>query len=194
MSWATRPATPEDADHLARLIAEAGEGIPQTVWAGMAEPGESVWDVGRRRAARDEGAFSYRNARVGTVDGEVVAVLMGYPLPDPPEPWDPTEMPAMFVPMQELEDLAPGSWYVNVLAAYPDRRGRGYGRRLLDEAREMARALGHDRLSIIVNDHNPAQRLYARAGYVEAARRRIVRSGGWDAPGVDWVLMLAEAG
>ena len=37
----------------------------------------------------------------------------------------------MFVPLQELENLAPGTWYVNVLAAYPEHRGQGYGTALL---------------------------------------------------------------
>jgi hypothetical protein len=36
-------------------------------------------------------------------------------------------MPAMFVPLQELENLAPGTWYVNVLAAYPEHRSQGHG-------------------------------------------------------------------
>jgi hypothetical protein len=36
-----------------------------------------------------------------------------------PEPIDLAEIPAMFVPLEELERSAPGTWYVNVLAAYP---------------------------------------------------------------------------
>ena len=52
-----------DAADLARLVDLAGEGLPSYLWARMAEPGEDAFAVGeRRRAARDEGAFSWRNA------------------------------------------------------------------------------------------------------------------------------------
>ena len=53
-----RPARPEDAEALAELINYAGEGLPIYLWERMAESGETVWDVGRRRARREEGAFS----------------------------------------------------------------------------------------------------------------------------------------
>jgi GNAT superfamily N-acetyltransferase len=69
--------------------------------------------------------------------GRVAACLIGYPLPDEPEPIDYERMPAMFVPLQELENLAPGTWYVNVLAAYPECRGQGYGTRLLGQGKRM---------------------------------------------------------
>ena len=74
----------------------------------MAEPGESAWEVGRRRVLRDEGGSSWRNGIVVEQGGAVVACLFGYPLPDVPEPID-AAMPAMFVPLQELENLAPGT-------------------------------------------------------------------------------------
>ena len=67
----------------------------------------------------------------------LVAGLIGYALPDQPEAI-PETMPAMFVPLQELENLAPATWYVNVLAAYPEHRGRGYGGALLAVADRLA--------------------------------------------------------
>jgi GNAT superfamily N-acetyltransferase len=97
----------------------------------MAEEGETARDVGQRRARREEGSFSYRNAIIAEEDGRPAACLIGYALPDAPEPIGYDTMPAMFVPMQELENLAPGTWYVNVLAAYPEFRGRGIGAGLL---------------------------------------------------------------
>ena len=140
-----RRATPDDAHALAELIDFAGEGMPSYLWARMAEPGEGVWDVGRRRARREEGSFSYRNAVVVEEDGRVVACLIGYPLPDEPEPIDHDRMPAMFVPLQELENLAPGTWYVNVLATYPEHRGQGYGTRLLGLGGGAGGRLGQQR-------------------------------------------------
>lgn len=116
-------ARPDDAAALAELIDFAGEGLPLYLWTNMAEPGESAWEVGRRRALREVGSFSYRNVVVVRVGGRVGASLVGYPLPDAPDPIDYDQMPPIFVPLQELENLAPRTWYVNVLATYPEYRG-----------------------------------------------------------------------
>ena len=39
-------------------------------------------------------------------------------------------------------------------------------------------------------DENRARGLYARTGYIETARRPIVRAEGWEIEGQDWVLMV----
>jgi ribosomal protein S18 acetylase RimI-like enzyme len=184
-----RQATQDDADSLAELINFAGEGMPHYLWTGMAEPDETAWDVGRRRARRDEGSFSFRNAVVVEEEGEVVAALIGYPLPETPEPIDYDAMPAMFVPMQELENLAPGTWYINVVAVYPERRNRGYGTRLLGLADRIAAGNGLGGLSLIVSDANVAAiRLYEGIGFREVARRPMVKDD-WENRGQNWVLM-----
>jgi ribosomal protein S18 acetylase RimI-like enzyme len=95
----------------------------------------------------------------------------------------------MFVPLQELENLAPGTWYVNVLAAHPEHRGKGYGAALLTVADRLAADTGRRGLSIIVADTNTgARRLYERCGYSETARRRMVKED-WQHPGTDWLLL-----
>jgi len=185
-----RHATPQDAAALAELVNLAGEGLPLYLWGQMAEPGESPWDVGRGRALREAGSFSYRNAVVAEADGRVVAGLVGYPLPDAPEPIDYDETPALFVPLQELENLAPRTWYVNVLATYAAYRGRGYGTRLLGVADRLAAATGSTGLSIIVLDANVgARRLYERCGYAEVALRPMVKER-WQSAGANWVLLI----
>ena len=120
-SFAIRPATPDDAPHLARLVNIAGEGLPYYLWTKMARTGEDPWQVGRERARREQASFSYRNAQIVEAGHRVVGTLIGYPLPDTPEPIDPA-MPAMFVPLQELENIACGTWYVNVLAVFDEHR------------------------------------------------------------------------
>ena len=98
-------------------------------------------------------------------------------------------MPAMFVPLQELENLAPGTWYVNVLAVRPQFRGLGLGTRLLEFADETGRAHGKRGMSVIVSDANPgARRLYERCGYREAAARAMVKDD-WRNDGRNWVLL-----
>jgi ribosomal protein S18 acetylase RimI-like enzyme len=185
-----RRATPDDANAMAELINMAGEGLPLLVWSRMAEPGEDLWEVGRRRARREEGSFSYRNTVVAEEAGKVVAGLVGYALPDQPEPIDPDKVPAMFVPLLELENLAPATWYVNVLAAYPEHRGKGYGTRLLAIAERIAAEAGVKTMSIIVSDANTgAWRLYERAGYRVVTQRPMVKDD-WANPGENWVLLV----
>ena len=186
-----RPAAPSDAPALAVLINFAGEGLPLYLWERMAEPGETAWEVGRRRALRDSGAFSYRNAIVAEQAGDVVAGLVGYRLPDEPEAIDDT-MPAMFVPLVELENLAPATWYVNVLAVDPELRGQGIGTALLEVAARRSADSGASGHSIIVSDANHgARRLYERCGYRRTAERPMVKEG-WDNPGANWVLLVKE--
>lgn len=185
-----RRAVRNDAGALAELLNFAGEGMPHYLWEAMAEPGETAWDVGQRRAQREEGSFSYRNGVVAEFDGEIVGSLVGYPLAKDPTPIDYDNTPPMFVPLQELESLAPDTWYVNVLAVYPQFRGRGIGTELLREAETMAKEAGKCGLSIIVSDGNmDAERLYERCGYTRRATRSMVKER-WENPGANWVLML----
>jgi ribosomal protein S18 acetylase RimI-like enzyme len=185
-----RPATPEDADALAQLINFAGEGMPFNYWESIAEEGETPWDVGRRRAQREEGGFSYKNATIAELDGEAAACLIGYAIPGEPEPIDYDSMSAVAVPLQELENLSPGSWYVNVLAAFPEHRGKGLGTKLLEVAQERGADARCSEMSIIVSDANEgARRLYERCGYRTRARRELVRDDGVK-DGRNWVLLV----
>jgi ribosomal protein S18 acetylase RimI-like enzyme len=172
-----RPAVIADAPLLAELVNYAGEGLPLYLWSKMAAAGEDAWDIGRRRAAREEGSFSYRNAAIIEHAGQAAGCLIGYQIPDEPKPIG-ADMPAMFVPMQELENLAPGTWYVNVLAVAPQFRGHGLGTRLLALADDTARGLGKRGLSVMVADSNRgARRLYERCGYRQRATRPAVKEG-----------------
>jgi ribosomal protein S18 acetylase RimI-like enzyme len=187
-----RPATPADAAALLEFVNFASEGLALYLWQKMSVPGVDAWEVGRRRAMRETGSFSYRNAMLLEERGRAVACLIGYKLPDAPEPIEYATMPPLFVPLQELENLAPGTWYVNVLACYPEDRGKGYGTRLLTEAEERASQSGCGGLSLIVSDSNEgARRLYDRCGYREIARRPMVKED-WKSPGKDWVLLARD--
>ena len=192
LSHAIRPATPDDAPALADFVHFASEGLALRVWTKLAGPGGDAWAVGRERARRETGSFSYRNAFVLEADGAAAAGLIGYALPEQPVPIAP-DLPATFVPLQELENLAAGSWYVNVLAAYPQHRGQGLGTALLDRAQAIALKLGRPGLSIIVADANRgARRLYERCGYREAGRRPMLKED-WVNAGTHWVLLTREA-
>ena len=132
-----RPAAVSDAVHLAAFVDMASQGMATRLWLGMAAPGQGPFEIGRARAMREDVGLSYRNATMAEVDGVVAGVLVGYPLR--PED-DGATLPDMLKPLLALENLAVGSWYVNVLAVYPEFRGRGLGARLLQIADERAAA------------------------------------------------------
>ena len=185
-----RNATTSDCAELAELINFAGEGLPLYLWQQAAAPGEDPWKIGRGRAARETGSFSYRNAVIAEAGGKVLGALIGYPVPDEPDAIDIESTPPMFVPLLELENLAAGTWYVNAVAAYPDARGLGVGSKLMQWAEVRASELGLQGVSLIVSDANPgARRLYERLGYAEVARRPMVTEH-WETEGRNWVLMI----
>jgi ribosomal protein S18 acetylase RimI-like enzyme len=186
-----RPARIDDAAILAELVNYAGEGLPLYLWSKMAGPEESPQEVGRKRAEREMGSFSYRNATIVLHEGHAAGALIGYPIQDLPEPIG-ADMPAMFVPLQELENLAPGTWYVNVLAVLPTFRKSGLGTAMLRLADQTGRKLGNRGMSVIVSDENTgARRLYENLGYREAARRKMVKEN-WSNEGRQWVLLTKE--
>ncbi len=186
-----RRARVEDAPVLAELVNHAGEGMPLYFWEQLASPGQTPWEVGVNRAARDNGSFSYRNAFVIESQGLVAGCLIGYEIPDRPEPVPP-DMPAMIRPLQELENLAPGTWYVNILAILPDHRTGGLGSQLLRQADQLGEAAGKRGMSVIVSDANSgARRLYERCGYRETGTRPMVKEG-WVNEGRNWVLLTKD--
>ncbi|HEY7457175.1 MAG TPA: GNAT family N-acetyltransferase [Xanthobacteraceae bacterium] len=189
VSLVLRRARKDDAATLARLIDIAGEGFGSFLWAQSAGPGETALDVGTRRAQREEGGFSYRNATLAEIGGSVAGLLLGYRLADPYDAGDVGSLPPTVRPLIELEAKAPGSWYVNALAAFPQYRGKVVGTRLLVEAERLARETRAPALSLIVADQNEgAKRLYLRTGYGVVARRPLVPFPGYAHTG-DWLLM-----
>ena len=181
-----RRATAADAAALAEFINFAGEGLPLYFWRQIAGDGEDPWEIGRKRQVERMEAGT---AFVIDEGGGAVACLTGYPIPATPEPVADDE-PDIFRPLIELENLASSTWYVNILAAYPEHRGRGFGVRLLALAEDIARNQKLSAMSIIISSGNEgARRLYERTGYVETARRPIVKDG-WDCASDEWVLLV----
>jgi ribosomal protein S18 acetylase RimI-like enzyme len=161
-----RKAARDDAVALTELANFAGEGMPLYLWGRFAEEGQSGWEYGRERIRREEGGFSYRNAIIAEVEGVVAACHIGYRTADEPEAIDYETMPAMFVPLQELENLRPGHWYTEILSAYPQYRGQGFGTALLAYAENKVHERDGASFAIIVSDANEgARRLYERCGY-----------------------------
>lgn len=181
-----RLATETDAPELAELVNFAGEGLPLHLWTALAETGQDPWEVGRARQAEKA-----RQGQIVVVDfGKgAVAGLTGYAIGASASPID-DDTPALFRPLLHLENHALDSWYVNVLACYPDHRGQGLGSRLLALADEIGRAEGLRRMSLIVAaDNAGARQLYKRHGYRETGSAPCVRED-WPTETETWVLMM----
>jgi hypothetical protein len=114
-----RAARKNDCAELAELVDIAGEGLPYYHWQQVAQPGQDPWEVGRERASRETGSFSYRNGVVADVDGRIVGALVGYPIAAEPDAIDTDSTPAMWIPLLELESIAAGTWYINTVAVFP---------------------------------------------------------------------------
>ncbi|TCL74906.1 GNAT family N-acetyltransferase [Rhizobium sp. BK251] len=181
-----RFASEADAKELADLVNFAGEGMPLYIWEGLAKDGQNPWEIGRARQIE-----RVREGQIVVVDfGDgAVASLTGYPIGSEPNPIG-DDFPALFRPLQELENKALESWYVNVLACYPEYRGQGLGSRLLDLAEQIARDEKLPRMSVIVASNNAgARRLYERHGYEEVAALPCVKEG-WETDTEHWVLLI----
>jgi ribosomal protein S18 acetylase RimI-like enzyme len=184
-----RHATRADAMDLVAFVDMAGEGFSSYLWGTMTEAGQSPIEIGRQRAQRNTGSFSWRNAHIAEVDATVAGALIGYVIDDPVDPADIMKAPGLARPLAELEADAPGYWYVNVLAVHPEFRRHGVGAALLVHADALGREAGTKGMAIIVASENDrAVRLYARAGYRQAARRPIRPFPGYRRSG-DWVLL-----
>ncbi|WGF90148.1 GNAT family N-acetyltransferase [Marinivivus vitaminiproducens] len=172
-----RPARADDARAIAALALLAGGGIPEVAWAGQAEPGETLLDVGERRMRRDEGTFSYRTVTIAEVAGAIVGMMLAYPLGETTKEAiaEAETYPDFVRPLVLLELEAPHSVYINMLAVAPERQGQGIGSLLLRHAEAMARRAGCPEVSLeVFSDNARAEALYRRQGYVRRAERATV--------------------
>lgn len=185
---AFRAAQPDDADHLVNFAVLASKGLSKITWEDLREGDETTLDVGRRRVRQPTGGFSYRHGDVALRDGKVISGIMSYAI-EPSGAVDTSGVPEIFHPLIVLEEQAGPSWYVNILATYPEARGLGAASALMAGVETRAKKQGHTRMSIIVDAVNPAMRLYEHLGYAEAGRAAFAQPDPEDPEGF-WVLMI----
>lgn len=170
-----RRASSDDCRKIAELALIAGEGLPAYFWEQGAKEGEDILTVGTRNAGSETENFSYRNTIVAEMDGDIVAMLLAYRLPESDETEDLSELPDLVRPLVELEQCVPGTFYINMIATFPESRNLGIGTSLLDIAHQLAQAEGCDILSIEVFEQNEgAVRLYQRQGFDIIESRPII--------------------
>ncbi|MFK7940653.1 MAG: GNAT family N-acetyltransferase [Roseovarius sp.] len=171
MPLTIRNATPEDAALLVRIIDMASDGVVPALWSEMSPPGMDAAALGHALVTAQDGDFSYRNGFIAEQDGVKIGGFIGYPLSKTPRPVDPN-IPQVFVGIEELANLVPGYWYINVMAVVPESRRHGLGAAMLNKAETQARGCASAGLALIVAASNEnAIRVYQRDGYTERARR-----------------------
>lgn len=170
-----RPATQADCRAIAELALMAGEGIPEYFWSQSLEEGQELVDVGASRVASETGNFSYKNAWMASVGDMVAGMVLAYHLPGEKDMPQPDDFPDFLRPLIELERCAPESFYVNMLAVYPECRQRGIGTDLMENVDRLTVESGSAVSSIQVFEENHgAVRLYRRLGYRVVDKRNSI--------------------
>lgn len=188
-----RKATIDDCKAIAELALMAGEGIPAYFWEQSRKGDQDIIDVGAKNLASETENFSYRNVTIAEVDGYVAAMLLAYKLPSPENQEDLSEYPEFIRPLVELEQCVPGSYYINMIATYPEYRGKSIGTRLMSMVSESAIAAGCQLMSIEVFEQNQgALKLYQRLGYKIAERRRVIPHSCHPYSGGDIILLTKK--
>jgi ribosomal protein S18 acetylase RimI-like enzyme len=171
-----RLATTNDSHKIAELFRIASGGVAEYVWSTLASeyPGPTPLEIGARRYARDEGAFSYRNCTVAELGREVIGMLHAFLMEDQPEHKEAGEpMDPVLEPYTKLE--VSGSYYISAMATFPEHRGKGLGTRMLEIANGRARENGCPQISLLVFEQNEeAVRLYERKGFEIIDRAPVV--------------------
>ncbi len=175
----------------------AGHGVMELFYEGLI-PGKSVIDCVMARRILDRDSFAtIKRWRVATDGaGNFLGALNSLPhkaMMDAPD--DPLLDEAKMRPIAgllELEAAAPPSYYVNIIATYPQHRGSGTGYALMLEAERLARVEGFERLCLCTFDTNdgPLQ-FYRRLGFKQRDVRPIGTHPAIQASG-NFVLMVRE--
>lgn len=164
-----RPARKEDCGAIAALYSISSDGVADYIWTKLAQPGEDILTIGRRRYEREGSSLSYQNCWVVEREGKIIGILVAFPMHVDPSR---VESDPVLVPYSKLKE--DNSYYICGIALFPEFRGAGIGTKLLSLAEQHALDKGFRKLSLLVFEQNAgAKRLYERTGYSEVAREAV---------------------
>jgi ribosomal protein S18 acetylase RimI-like enzyme len=192
-----RDAVEGDARALAEVCIMAGHGVMELFYEGLV-PGKSVIDCVMARRILDRDSFAtIKRWRVATDGaGNFLGALNSMPhrvLMKAPD--DPLLDEARLRPIAgllELEESAGDSYYVNIIAVFPQHRGSGAGYALMLEAERLAREQKFQRMSLCTFDGDPGLlKFYRRQGFATKDSRPIGTHPAIGATG-NFVMMTRE--
>jgi len=168
-----RPACKEDAATITRFYRISSEGFTDYVLTTLAEPGEDILATGTRRYSDRDNIFAYPSCTIVEVDGEIAGMMSAFPVHSRGHEPSAAEPDPVLAPISNLEEK--DSYYICGVALRAEHRGNGIGTRFMGLAERKAKALGLEKISLIVFEQNEgAKRLYERLGYRESAREKII--------------------
>ena len=133
------PAEREDANALAEAAILAGHGVFEMLFEDLI-PGLSATEAYRDRRVLKPGHFShFSNWHVARdAGGKLLGALNAFPHDNlaraTPDPLMTPERLAPLAVMGDIEDEPAGSYYLNLVAVFPEAQGRGIGRALVQHA------------------------------------------------------------
>ena len=139
-----RDAVLADTMDLARLAVMAGHGLLDIFYRGLVPGRSTIEIVAERRMLRKGNFAELVNWRVAMDrDGSVLGALNSFPHDifetSESDPLLTAERLAAVDTLTELEVSAKGTYYINIIAVFPERRKAGVGRMLMAEAEGLAR-------------------------------------------------------
>lgn len=164
MNTLIRPARIEDAPAIARVIAFGfGEDMLRQYC------GENGLAIMEDLASMEVSQYSYHNALMAEVDGQVVGAIVGYDGGQLQQLRRPTldyiYQQAGFMP-QIQEETEAGEFYLDSLAVFPTHQHQGIGKALILALCDKAFSEGHQRVGLLVDMENPhAESLYSSLGF-----------------------------
>ncbi|RVD58369.1 GNAT family N-acetyltransferase [Mesorhizobium sp. M2D.F.Ca.ET.185.01.1.1] len=191
MNVVIRPATKNDALHVAAVVDIAGHGIDLDSWIKNSGGDHAVLEAARRAASADPGSpYHFSKAYLVEVEGVIAGGLVGELL-GPVDDYGAEISPAL-MPLVTLETRLVGYWSILAIAVYAEYRGKGLAGRLLSHAGELAEAVRAKGLCLTVEDTNlDAISVYRRLGFAPAESLPWVPYGGRSGPN-QWVMMKLD--
>ncbi len=172
-----RQAIKTDAKAIAQLTVAA---MPELAMQFCASSNiEEAYQLFERFIRLEGNQYSYRNALVYMADDEVAGAVSGYDgaqIQHLREPFfsylQENYHPNGFA--MEYESEA-GEYYLDTVSVSPMHQGKGIGKGLIRAVLQHAKALGHDKAGLLVDEENPnAKRLYENLGFEPAGHKLLL--------------------
>jgi len=174
MDVVLRPAKEADIPDLTHLFIIAADGIVDALYHDLV-PGVPTEKLFEWRFSQAGSVKSYEYCWIAQQGPRAIGMVHAFPIDGlakaPSDPRLTADRLAVLAPIAELDEKARGSYYINVVAVYPDCRSGGIGSRLLARAMSDAQQQGFAEASLVVFEQNSgAVSLYRRLGFEIVAR------------------------
>jgi len=178
MTTSPQPAKKADVPHLVRLYIMATGGLMDAVYADLVAdtPLETLLEW---RFTQVGTVKSYEHCLIAQQNHLVAGMINAFPIGRLEEAPSDARLAAeglhYLAPAQELlHQIEGNSYYISAVAVYPEFRGGGIGRRLLEAAAVNAQRQGSSDLSLLSFEQNElAMPLYLRLNFKVIARSRV---------------------